>query len=243
MANRPPIVPVIVLASFTVAMAGVPVLLWLLAGNLLAPLGGSTLPLNQCQKFDPSRVSATVRIVLPLDGNAIGATRNVLQRDYKGDSDEIAADALLLDDLKNGKTLSNYGTPNLPPSGATTAPFHVFLDGLSPSQSKHEWAQIRVIATDTSRYTFTTVLDGVALNGVGFSSGKTRFICTPSGIMPAPLTIAGPTTNQLGEVAVFYGAIGNTANGNKKENGFNIVYEAPYSDTPVIVDPKIKNNG
>lgn len=245
-ASRKSSFAVIALYAAVLATGLVPIVLWFLGQGLVESLGGMTFELRQCNNFKVTDVSATVRVVLPLDGNPIGAKRIVLQRSYTGsEATELTDDAKLLDALKSGNPFGNqFGDPNTPPPPElSNAPFHVFLDGLTDDQSKHKWAQIRVIATDSIRYRFTRQLDNMVLNGVGFSAGDRKLVCTATPTMPAPTSIAGPTTKQPGEVAVFYADIGRKGATTKKETAFNLVYEAPLSDTPVIVDPKVRNNG
>lgn len=244
MSSKPSSVAMIALTVVIGAIAILPILLRILGGGLQT-FGAETKPLAACKQFKQNEVSATVRIVLPLDGNPIGAVRTVLQRIHADESVEFSDDGKLLDALKSGTSLSEYGDPNTSPGVELSyPPFQVYLDGLKGDMTKGRWAQIRVIATDASKYRFTRVLDGTTLNGVGFSSGNKRFICWGSAQqMPEPITIHGLGTGQTGEVAVFYGEIGTKNGGAKKVNGFNFVYEAPLSDTPVIVDPKIRNNG
>ncbi len=192
---------------------------------------------------DPTTITRIIRVFIPPKLNALHVVRDVeyadpVQRSSPNsdpEMDELSADPPMGDALDSGDQADSYHIN----------PFHIDLLRLPGKSSPDNYIMVRLIIQDNDHYSFYEETDKVisgkttefGIHGVGYS-GPTRLVKMCYGHVIKP--VLGGSQK---EIAVFYIKM-NPPSSKVIEGGFAFgLISAPYAQTPLIIDPKVKEPG
>ena len=137
-----------------------------------------------------------------------------------------------LDDDKDA-----VGSWNSAPGNDVPEPFNVYLPTMNNlTLNPSELLEVRVVIKKRSRFEFTSVTDGTNTYTAIAAGPNSKYLCGP--------VTSGDTVSGNGMYASFFVIVAPSRQSAPTNDPFNIIVKITGSaDTPIIIDPKIRNNG